>query len=100
MIHRYHPDPKRDDNPAAVLWDDCPRCDDHADHPASSLDEEHLRRLWRRYSARVKGLTGNESRAGSDLWNAVLIARRLGEVFGSEPVASIVGHEPVGSDST
>lgn len=29
----------------AVLYDDCERCSQHADHPLSSLDNDHLRPL-------------------------------------------------------
>jgi hypothetical protein len=39
--HRFHPDPARGDPPEAILWDDCPRCAQHAKDPRG-LDREHL----------------------------------------------------------
>lgn len=64
--HRYHPDPSRpgdvldekelEDVPFAitkhdtglVLYDDCERCAEHAQHPMSSLDDGNLAKLWRK----------------------------------------------------
>jgi hypothetical protein len=39
--HRYHPNPDRGDPPNAILFDDCPRCAEHAKHPGG-LDQEDL----------------------------------------------------------
>jgi len=47
-VHRPHPiqgdyiGKRYDDPDDAILWDDCDRCSEHAQHPLSSLDNEHL----------------------------------------------------------
>lgn len=41
--HRAHPDAT--DNPASLLFDDCPRCREHAD-ALEGVDDDLLRRLW------------------------------------------------------
>ncbi len=38
--HTYHPDTHMHG-----LDDDCPRCQEHIQHPAASLDSENIRRL-------------------------------------------------------
>lgn len=40
-IHSYH-----EDTHTHGLADDCERCQELAEHPESSLDEENTRRLW------------------------------------------------------
>lgn len=46
-MHRYHPDPGRDDDPDAILYDDCERCAQHA-HNLVSLDAHNIRALFER----------------------------------------------------
>ena len=44
--HRFHPDSARGDPPEAILFDDCPRCAEHAKDPRG-LDNAHLTRIVR-----------------------------------------------------
>jgi hypothetical protein len=50
--HIYHPrvwDPEEGTVTGPVLVDECPRCQEHAQHPHWSLDQAHqarLRALW------------------------------------------------------
>jgi hypothetical protein len=39
-VHTYHPSIREHG-----LQDDCPRCAEHAEHPAATLDDENLRAL-------------------------------------------------------
>lgn len=99
-IHRYHPDPERpgdfldekelEDVPFAitkydtglVLYDDCDRCAEHANHPISSLDDHNLRLLWRKM-LRVEFMSighyanSNEGRACRHLYDIMMAIRRL-----------------------
>jgi hypothetical protein len=40
--------PHQHDGPAPILFDDCPRCAEHALSVLWSLDSEHASALWRR----------------------------------------------------
>lgn len=79
--HRYHPDPDTNDPADAVLWDDCERCEEHAQHPHLTLDNENLVRLWYRMLAAERDgdgryLTATESRAGFVLHGIALFLER------------------------
>lgn len=50
-MHRFHPDPARDDHPDAIVFDDCPDCVWRAEHGIEGLllwDTEHFDALWNR----------------------------------------------------
>jgi len=86
--HRYHPDPDRDDDPRAILWDDCGRCDQQAANPLAGLDDVKIRALWER--VRTVELDSrsdfyasvNESRAASVLYNMYALASRASTLVG------------------
>jgi len=48
-MHRLHP--TKDDPDDAILFDDCPRCAEHAELGGLALDSEHFRQAWRRMLA-------------------------------------------------
>lgn len=81
--HRAHPD--RTDNPGSILFDDCPRCREHADDP-TGVDDATLARLWALMLAvdladhRGRRLTWTEQDAVSQLRRIRHVAARLGFV--------------------
>jgi hypothetical protein len=89
MSHRYHPDPDRDPDDA-LIFDDCPDCDDRADDGVKGLlnyDDETLRALWRRMREVEHGegagnrayRTENEAAVCRSLYHvAVLLGRHPG----------------------
>ena len=102
-IHRYHPDPERpgdfldekelEDVPFAitkhdtglVLYDDCERCAEHAEHPFASLDNQNLAKLWRKMQrVELDGVghyaNANEGRACRHLHAVMMATRRLFEL--------------------
>lgn len=41
-VHRFHPD----NEPHAILYPNCDRCEEHASDPTASLDNDNLAALW------------------------------------------------------
>ncbi len=88
MSHRAHPvdfDPT-----AALLWDDCPRCDEQAREP-SALDEVALQRAWglmlrvervglATHKSSPRYLTAAEATLGRTLNRIYVVIERLGGV--------------------
>ncbi|HSE44886.1 MAG TPA: hypothetical protein VLA89_06115 [Gemmatimonadales bacterium] len=64
--HTYHPDSHENG-----LADDCPRCEEHAENPILSLDNENLHELVRRVVAGEKGRSRNESAAMDNVRRAL-----------------------------
>lgn len=61
-VHSYHPD-----SHTHGLADGCPRCAEHAAHPAASLDGENLRALAERIAEGLVPRSENERRAMENL---------------------------------
>jgi hypothetical protein len=57
-IHTFHPDTH-----AHGLADGCPRCNEHAAHPLSSLDEVNLTMLRIRIEEGLQARSENEAKA-------------------------------------
>lgn len=45
-MHRLHPDPELNDDPQALLYDDCPDCDKAATNPVFRLDADRIALLF------------------------------------------------------
>ena len=77
-MHRYHPDPARGDPENAILYDDCPRCDEHAKDPRG-LDREHLLAIVRvcRTGEWLRHPTENERAAESVVYRALCLAETI-----------------------
>lgn len=56
--HTVHPDTHD-----SGLADDCPRCDEHAQHPFESLDDTNLLNLLSRVNLDLPARSGNERKA-------------------------------------
>ena len=65
----------------AVLYDNCARCDQHAEHPFDSLDDSHLGRLASMVFIGTKGRTANERRAIREVQDVMVKAARLERVI-------------------
>ena len=73
MIHRYHPDPAQHDDSESILYDDCERCEQHAEQLVG-LDRGNVGELWRRmlvWTGRVPG------RAVSHTRNEIAVMRQF-----------------------
>ena len=72
--HIYHPDSLE-----VGLVDGCPRCEEHAEHPFESLDNEHLVQLFNRVMANPRsGRTQNEQQAMNVIDEHIRRSRTLG----------------------
>ena len=79
MSHRYHPDPDLDDPQGAILYDDCPRCEQQAGSPWR-LDPGKLRRAWQlSHGDDWSGLTANERILVGQLYKTQVTIGRLKE---------------------
>jgi hypothetical protein len=58
----HRPHPLEYDPEDAVLYDNCERCDQHAED-LSGLDNDHLKRIRVRHRDGIQGITNNERRA-------------------------------------
>jgi hypothetical protein len=56
--HTYH-----EDTHEFGLADDCPRCEEHAEHPFDSLDSENILALLDRIENNLPARSDNEARA-------------------------------------
>lgn len=76
--HRLHPDPAYEDPPGAILYDQCPRCLDHAHNPRS-LDRENLLRIVRVCDGGSwdHTPTGAERQAEASVYQALVLVQRL-----------------------
>lgn len=70
--HSVHPD-----SHTHGLADDCPRCQEHAEHPERGLDRDNIRRLLR-----GETYTKLDERAAARLQDALRLGRFLEEVTG------------------
>ena len=77
-VHRYHPDPARGDPPNAILYDECPRCSEHAKDPRG-LDQDHLLAIVQvcRDGHFNHLPTENERRAEGVVYQALCLVERL-----------------------
>jgi hypothetical protein len=80
-MHRYHPDPARDDPQDAILYDNCDRCTEHANDPVFSLSTEYVEMLWKRMlsvelSTDGSYKTSTEARAAKNLWSTYIFLER------------------------
>ncbi len=79
MSHRYHPDPEKRDPQDAILFDDCPRCEQQAGSPWM-LDPDKLRRAWQlTYDDAWLGMESNQHRLILDLYKVRVMIWRLKE---------------------
>lgn len=82
-VHRYHPDPEREDPEDAVLYDDCERCAEHAE-ALFTLDRDNIQLLWKRMLEHELGDAGgyrtrNEAIACERLFlSGLVVSRALG----------------------
>lgn len=81
MMHRYHPDPERNDDPDAIVWDNCADCASAARSPLAKLDDDNVRRLWDQLVAVELEDTAHyrsraERQAVDALWPTYLLAQR------------------------
>ncbi|MCP4897312.1 MAG: hypothetical protein GY906_10110 [bacterium] len=84
MTHRYHPDPATDDSSDSILYNDCERCEEHAQRLVT-LDRSNIAALWRAmlvWTDRLPGDWGyhtrNEITAMRQLEHMALILDHLG----------------------
>jgi hypothetical protein len=59
MSHRYHPNPEANDDPEAILFNDCADCGYKARNFGLDLDTENWMRMWDRM-LEVELSTGND----------------------------------------
>ncbi len=79
MSHRYHPDPDLDDPQGAILYDDCPRCEQQAGSPWM-LDPDKLRRAWQlSHGDDWAGMTSTQRRLLGGLYRVRVLIERLKE---------------------
>ena len=74
-IHTFHPDTHE-----FGLADNCPRCEEHANHPLAGLDDSNLRELLRRIEERLLNRSINEGIAMAQLRDVLVQVERLDEV--------------------
>jgi hypothetical protein len=81
------PDPETD----IILYDNCPRCAEHAEFPTRSLDDNNLRAMW---CAMIEAehdagyyRTQNEATAGKHLYHIALFMERM---LGIDPWQDLV----------
>lgn len=80
-IHRQHPN--SGDPVDAVLYDDCPRCAEHAKHPTFSLDRDNLRTMTAKTLNVEVGpgpdhyATIAEADAGHRIWESLMLVQKL-----------------------
>ena len=84
-VHRFHPDPARADDPEAILWDDCERCDEHTEHPHATLDKNNIINLWRRmvdkeFYGRGHYRSEAEARASHELMYIAVFLQRVSRI--------------------
>ena len=73
--HTFHPDTHE-----FGLADNCPRCEEHADHPLAGLDDHNLRVLLRRIEEHLPHRSVNEGIAMANLRDVLVQMERLDEV--------------------
>jgi hypothetical protein len=92
-MHRMHPDPAHLDDPDAILFDDCDRCDEHAEL-LTSLDDDNLRTLhylalqWH-LTGKLRPRTLNERLACQKLWRFAIVLERLGGPTTGEQLVTV-----------
>lgn len=98
--HRFHPDPARMEI-EALLYDDCPRCDDQAEHLVG-LDNQRLGFLWglmlRRADNQMempRSLTVNENKALDRLYESALVFERLTDHWPSIDVLTRIRYQGI-----
>jgi len=76
--HRFHPDPARGDPPNAILYDDCPRCAEHAEDPRG-LDADRLAAIVKicRTGESDHLMTDAELRAEGNVYRALCLVQRV-----------------------
>jgi hypothetical protein len=77
--HRYHPDPVHGDPKDALLFDNCPRCEAHAQH-LTGLDDETLTKLVLLSLGDTAGQTKTEQAAADRIYRTIVLAQRLGRL--------------------
>lgn len=82
--HRYHPDPEREDDPEAILFDDCDGCRENAEAPLEHLDAQNLRRVQNR----IKCVAENEEtfRSNNEILACGIVYEKFRDVFGENVV--------------
>lgn len=80
--HRYHPDPTRLEDDAAIFFDDCEECTRQAKEPVYHLDQYKMRKLWNRMLDVEVADTGmylshNEATACRNLWPVYIFLERF-----------------------
>ena len=79
-VHRYHPDPKRDDDPEAILWDDCEACLENAADPRKRMDGHSNAALQMRLVGVVN--TNDEFRSHAEVFACRALYEEVESQFG------------------
>lgn len=93
-MHRLHPifddetakewGLSKPDRERVILYDDCDRCAEHAEHPLMSLDDSSLSAMWDQMviAEHDTGFyrTGNEGKAGRELYRIACFLERMLEM--------------------
>lgn len=84
MMHRYHPDPEKNDPPIALLFDDCQRCAQQATDPRyldpRYLDDNKLSAAYARVQDDNWSGTGNERKLYEFMYKLWCISQRLDRI--------------------
>lgn len=85
-MHRYHNGAATGDPVDALLYDNCERCEEHAEN-LFDLDRDHICKLWERMVMVETNPFGderyrtiNEAKACRKLYNFYLLVERFGTV--------------------
>ena len=82
--HRYHPD--ADDDPEAILWDDCDACCQNACSPLTLLDRQNIARIQDRIRNIVGGVKEDRFRSQNEILAAGVLYSKYREVFGDNVI--------------
>ena len=87
MSHRYHPDEAMGDPEDAILYDNCERCDEHAEQ-LYGLDQGNLTSFWlaMHYSKHddvTLELTKNEAKVINRMYEMAVIIERMTGIWPS-----------------
>ncbi len=77
MSATHRPHPLEHDPEDAILYDNCERCDQHAED-LSGIDNSNLQQIRFRHRQGINGITNNERRARNLIDAAYQIVLRIG----------------------
>ncbi|SRR6266576_5365 len=82
-MHRYHPDPSKNDPEDAIYFDDCEDCEHHAKEIPFFQDQYKMNQLWDRMITVETGNSArgyrshNEQVACWNLWKVFILMERF-----------------------